>query len=280
MNFRHFGRLSFLTLVLAGLAAPAAGGADGCPGAGAQGPRHRRRPRRVQHHHAAGIPVEVVGGETVYTDVDGRYVARTGARHLRAQGRRWTGTRRGRSRSRSTAGARVIDANVGLTMARFAETVTVTAPRRSGRRHLVGRSAADRAQERAGHHRQPRLAGDEDERRHRCRGRDVARHRPVGRRQPVRVRARSRRALQQHHAGRLDAADDRAGQEGRAARSVPGGPARQRPGEQVVLAGSVGGVRRRPGADSPAQVAEPRRSSTSAYGISTLLERHRQVAFR
>ena len=87
-------------------------------------------------------------------------------------------------------------------MARFAETVTVTAPALHRRRHLVGRSAADRAQAGAGHHRQHRLAGDEAERRQRRRRGDVARDRAVGRRQPVRVRARPRRALQQHDAGR------------------------------------------------------------------------------
>ena len=91
----------------------------------------------------------------------------------------------------------------------------------------------------------------------RRRGGDVARHRPVGRRQPVRLRARPRRALQQHDAGGLGAADDGAGQESRAARSVPGGPARQRPGAQVVLARSFGGVRRRTRADRPAEAAEP-----------------------
>ena len=37
----------------------------------------------------------------------------------------------------------------------------------------------------------------------------------------------------------------------------PGRPDRQRPGRQVVLAGQVGGVRRRPRADRPAEVAEP-----------------------
>ena len=74
----------------------------------------------------------------------------------------------------------------------------------------------------------------------------------------------------------FDAADDRAGQEGRAARSVPGGPARQRAGEQVVFARSIGGVRRRPGADSAAQVPEPRRPRF-LLRLELLLERHRQV---
>jgi len=73
-----------------------------------------------------GIPVEVTGGATVYTDVDGRWVfdlapgtyeinvAMEGyeIRHLKVD---------------VPAGSRPIDVNVGLQMSRFAETVTVTA---------------------------------------------------------------------------------------------------------------------------------------------------------
>ena len=132
---------------------------------------------------------------------------------------------------------------------------------RDGRGHrpgdLVGRSAADRAQAGVGHHRQRRLAGDEAERRQRRRRRDDARDRPVARGQPVRLRARSGRALQQHDARRVGAADDRARQEGGAARPVPDRPHRQRAGQQVVLAGPLGGVRRRPGADRADEAAEP-----------------------
>ena len=58
----------------------------------------------------------------------------------------------------------------------------------------------------------------------------------------------------------LRAADDRTGQEGGAARSVPDRPHRQRAGQQVVLARSVGGVRRRAGADRADEASEPARA--------------------
>ena len=139
---------------------------------------------------------------------------------------------------------------------RFAETVTVTAQAidadtSSAEAQLVERKNAHVITDNVG------VAGDAAERRQRRRRRHVARDGLVGRRQPVRLRARPRRALQQHHARRLGAADDRAGQEGRAARPVPDRAHRQRAGRQVVLAGQLGGVRRRPRADRAAEVAEP-----------------------
>ena len=76
-----------------------------------------------------GVPVEVIGNGTVYTDVDGRYVLDLppGSHQLRV-------TMEGYETRAITvdvpAGSRPIDADVGLAMTRFAETVTVrgTAP--------------------------------------------------------------------------------------------------------------------------------------------------------
>jgi TonB-dependent receptor len=73
-----------------------------------------------------GVPVEVTGGETVYTDVDGRYVVELapGSYELKV-------TMEGYQPRTVTidvvAGTRPADVNVGLSMASFAETVTVTA---------------------------------------------------------------------------------------------------------------------------------------------------------
>ncbi|MSO35759.1 MAG: hypothetical protein EXQ50_01395 [Acidobacteria bacterium] len=73
-----------------------------------------------------GIPVEVAGGETVYTDVDGRYVLdlAPGSHELRVT---MDGYEARFIKVEVAAGSRAIDANVGLQMSRFAETVTVTA---------------------------------------------------------------------------------------------------------------------------------------------------------
>ena len=73
-----------------------------------------------------GIAVEVIGGETVFTDVDGRYVVdlAPGTHELKVSMEGY------QSRSVTvevTAGRRPADVNIGLTMAAFAETVTVTA---------------------------------------------------------------------------------------------------------------------------------------------------------
>jgi hypothetical protein len=74
-----------------------------------------------------GIPVEIVGtGQTVYTDVDGRFVfdLSPGTYQLKV-------AMEGYDEKSLTldvpAGGRNVTADVGLTMARFAETVTVTA---------------------------------------------------------------------------------------------------------------------------------------------------------
>ena len=73
-----------------------------------------------------GVPVEVVGTEqVVYTDVDGRYIlqlppARTRSRSLLEGYQEKTDQRRGGTE-------RTVTLDVGLTMTRFAETVTVTA---------------------------------------------------------------------------------------------------------------------------------------------------------
>ncbi len=72
-----------------------------------------------------GVPVEVIGNGTVYTDVDGRYVLdlAPGSHELRVT---MQGYETRAIKVTVPAGARVIDANVGLQMSRFAETVTVT----------------------------------------------------------------------------------------------------------------------------------------------------------
>ena len=72
-----------------------------------------------------GVPVEVVGtGQVVYTDVDGRYVLQLspGTHQVKV-------TLEGYQEKTITveAGTRPVALDVGLTMARFAETVTVTA---------------------------------------------------------------------------------------------------------------------------------------------------------
>ncbi len=73
-----------------------------------------------------GIPVEVVGGETVYTDVDGRYVLELapGAYELKVA---MDGYQPRTVKVDVVAGQRPPDLNIGLSMANFAETVTVTA---------------------------------------------------------------------------------------------------------------------------------------------------------
>lgn len=72
-----------------------------------------------------GIPVEVSGGETVYTDVDGRYVLdlAPGAHEIKVA---MDGYETRTIKVDVASGSRVIDANVGLRMSRFAETVLVT----------------------------------------------------------------------------------------------------------------------------------------------------------
>lgn len=72
-----------------------------------------------------GVPVEVSGGDTVYTDIDGRYVLdlAPGSYELKAA---MEGYETLTVKVEVPPGSRAIDANMGLTMSRFAETVTVT----------------------------------------------------------------------------------------------------------------------------------------------------------
>jgi TonB-dependent receptor len=71
-----------------------------------------------------GVAVEVVGGQTVFTDVDGRYVLdlAPGAYEIKAG---MDGYDSKSVKVEVAAGSRAIDADIGLVMTRFAETVTV-----------------------------------------------------------------------------------------------------------------------------------------------------------
>lgn len=73
-----------------------------------------------------GIPVEVAGAATVYTDVDGRFLFELppGTHEIKVA---MDGYETRIVKVDVPAGARVLDANIGLQMSRFAETVTVTA---------------------------------------------------------------------------------------------------------------------------------------------------------
>ncbi len=73
-----------------------------------------------------GLPVEVVGGQTVYTDVDGRYVLELapGTYQLKVV---MDGYQEKVLTLEVTTAARVMTVDIGITMAKFAETVTVTA---------------------------------------------------------------------------------------------------------------------------------------------------------
>ena len=74
MQLRHFGRLLLLTVALAGLAAPAIA-EQAASGDQARKVRVTGVVRDESNNITLpGLPVEVTGGETVYTDVDGRYV--------------------------------------------------------------------------------------------------------------------------------------------------------------------------------------------------------------
>jgi outer membrane receptor protein involved in Fe transport len=71
-----------------------------------------------------GVAVEVVGDGTVFTDVDGRYVIDLlpGTHELKIA---MDGYEARTLKVDVAAGSRAVDANVGLTMAKFSETVTV-----------------------------------------------------------------------------------------------------------------------------------------------------------
>ncbi len=73
-----------------------------------------------------GVPVEVVGAETVFTDVDGRYTVDLppGSHQLKVV---MEGYQERLVTVEVIAGTRPPDVNVGMQMSRFSETVTVTA---------------------------------------------------------------------------------------------------------------------------------------------------------
>ncbi len=73
-----------------------------------------------------GVPVEVAGADTVYTDVDARFVLdlAPGTHEIKVA---MEGYEARTIKVDVAPGSRVIDVNVGLQMSRFAETVTVTA---------------------------------------------------------------------------------------------------------------------------------------------------------
>src|SRR5688572_13216880 len=125
MNLRQIGRVSVFLLALSAYAAPVL--AEQAATAQARNVRVTGVVRDESNNITLpGIPVEVAGGETVYTDVDGRYVVdlAPGTYELKVS---MDGYEAKTLRVDVAAGSRVIDANVGLTMTRFAETVTVTA---------------------------------------------------------------------------------------------------------------------------------------------------------
>ena len=126
MNLRYHGRLALLIVALGGIAVPAV-----AEQAAAAQVRKVRVTGIVKDESnnitLPGLPVEVAGGETVYTDVDGRYVLELapGTYEIKVS---MDGYETRTLKIDVAAGARVIDANVGLMMSRFAETVQVTAP--------------------------------------------------------------------------------------------------------------------------------------------------------
>src|SRR5688572_16703280 len=126
MNFGQIGRVSVFLLALSAYAAPAL--AEQATSTQARKVRVTGVVRDESNNITLpGLPVEVVGGETVYTDVDGRYVVDVdpGTYELKVS---MDGYETRTLKVDVAAGSRAIDANVGLTMSRFAETVQVTAP--------------------------------------------------------------------------------------------------------------------------------------------------------
>ncbi len=125
MNLRQIGRVSVFLLALSAYAAPAP--AEQAATTQARKVRVTGVVRDESNNITLpGLPVEVVGGATVYTDVDGRYVVELppGTHEIKVS---MDGYETRTLTVEVAAGSRVIDANVGLTMTRFAETVTVTA---------------------------------------------------------------------------------------------------------------------------------------------------------
>jgi outer membrane receptor protein involved in Fe transport len=125
MNFRYHGRLALMIVALAGAAAPAI--ADQTAATQVRKVRVTGIVKDESNNITLpGVPVEVAGGETVYTDVDGRYVLDLApGKHALKVAMEGYETRT--VNVDVATGSRTIDANVGLTMTRFAETVQVTA---------------------------------------------------------------------------------------------------------------------------------------------------------
>ena len=126
MNLRQIGRVSLVLLALSAYAAPALAEQAAATQA------HKVRVTGVVRDESnnitlPGLPVEVVGGQTVYTDVDGRYVVELapGTYEIKVS---MDGYETKTLKIAVDGAARVIDANVGMQMTRFAETVQVTAP--------------------------------------------------------------------------------------------------------------------------------------------------------
>jgi outer membrane receptor protein involved in Fe transport len=125
MNLRQFGRISIFLLALSVYGAPAL--AEQAAATQARKVRVTGVVRDESNNITLpGLPVEVVGGETVYTDVDGRYVLdlAPGSYAIKVS---MDGYEAKTLKVDVAADTRAINANVGLTMSRFAETVTVTA---------------------------------------------------------------------------------------------------------------------------------------------------------
>jgi hypothetical protein len=108
-----------------------------------------------------GIPVEVTDTkQTVYTDVDGRYVVDV------PPGEHTLSVSMDGYQARTvnvTAGTQNIVLDIALTMNRFAQTVEVTAAAIDV--PTSTRGSDDRAQAGVGHHRQRGLPGNEEQRR-------------------------------------------------------------------------------------------------------------------
>jgi TonB-dependent receptor len=126
MNLRQLGRLLLLVVALTACAVAPVMAEQA---AAAQGRKVRvTGVVRDESNNITlpGLPVEVAGGETVYTDVDGRYVLdlAPGTYELKVS---MDGYETKTIKVDVDSGSRAIDVNVGLVMARFAETVTVTA---------------------------------------------------------------------------------------------------------------------------------------------------------
>jgi outer membrane receptor protein involved in Fe transport len=125
MPLRFPARLLLSSVLLVGVAAPALAE----QAARAASPQKVRVSGVVRDDSNAitlpGVPVEVVGGETVYTDVDGRFVADLppGTYEMKVA---LEGYQERVVTVNLTGGSRNVTADVGLTMAKFAETVTVT----------------------------------------------------------------------------------------------------------------------------------------------------------